>query len=172
MRVAGLLVASVALAAGGATASARPPAVKQARSAHVLMKLPVRRAHRLFAPGGAVVAGGAVAALSGPPAPVVAPAAAIASTVGADAFDLGSFVLRLTRPAVPAGTLTIYFHNRDVGDHNLWIDGPGLAAPLQVSGAVGENGTATKRLAVGAGAWRLYCSLPGHEAMSATLTVG
>jgi hypothetical protein len=107
-----------------------------------------------------------------PAAPVDGAPAPVASTLGAEAFDLGTFVLRLTRPVVPAGTLTIYFRNRDAGEHNLWIDGPGLDSALLVSGAVGEGGVATAKLAVTAGSWRLYCSLPGHEAMSATLTVG
>lgn len=103
------------------------------------------------------------------PAPAAAP---VASALGVDAYDFGTFVLRLTRTAVPAGTLTIYFRNHDSSEHNLWIDGPGLGAPLVVSDAVGENGGATTTLPVVAGAWRLYCSLPGHDAMSRTLTVG
>jgi hypothetical protein len=41
-----------------------------------------------------------------------------------------------------------------------------------VSGAVAENVTATKKVDVGAGAWRLFCSLPGHASMSETITVG
>jgi plastocyanin len=111
---------------------------------------------------------------SAPEAPAAAPTqpAAVASTVGVGAYDLGSFVLRLTRLSVPAGALTVYFRNHDVSEHNLWIDGPGLASALLVSGAVGEGATASKNLTVAAGSWRLFCSLPGHEAMSATLTVG
>jgi plastocyanin len=109
---------------------------------------------------------------AGVPAPVSLPAP-VASTLGVDAFDIGGlFTLRLTRVAIPVGTVTIYYRNRDVSEHNLWIDGPGDDAPVLVSGAVGENATATKRVDVGAGAWRLFCSLPGHEAMSATITVG
>jgi plastocyanin len=136
------------------------------------MKVPVARV-RAPVPAGAPAAPAAVAAAvpDVPPAPISA-VAPVASTLGAEAFDFGTFVLRLTRPAVAAGTLTIYFRNRDVSDHNLWIDGPGMSGPLQVSGEVGENGTATKRVVVAAGSWRLYCSLPGHEAMSAALTVG
>ena len=103
------------------------------------------------------------------PAGVPAP---VASTLGVDAYDFGTFVLRMTRTAVPAGTLTIYFRNHDSSEHNLWIESPGLGAPLVVSEAVGENGGATTTLPVVAGAWRLYCSLPGHDAMSRTLTVG
>lgn len=93
------------------------------------------------------------------------------SALGVDAFDIGRFVLRLTRVAIAAGDLTIYYRNRDSSEHNLWIAGPG-SEPVLVTGAVGENVTATKKVAVTAGSWRLYCSLPGHESMSATITVG
>jgi plastocyanin len=122
--------------------------------------------------GPVVVETPAVAVVEATPAPAAAAPAPVASAVGVEAFDVGGFALRLSRLSVPAGTLTVYFRNRDISDHNLWIDGPGLDGALQVSGNVGENGTASKKLAVTAGAWRLFCSLPGHEAMSATLTVG
>ena len=102
-----------------------------------------------------------------------APAPAVASSVGAEAYDFGSFVLRLTRTAVPAGDLTIYFRNYDVGEHNLWLDPPAAAgrSPQMISEAVGEGGGATKTVAVTAGTWRLYCSLDGHEAMTRDLAV-
>ena len=97
----------------------------------------------------------------------------VASSVGAGAYDFGSFVLRLTRVAVPAGNLTIYFHNYDVSEHNLWIAPPAaLGRPaLLVSEAVGEHGGATKTIPVTIGTWRLYCSLDGHEAMTRDLAV-
>ena len=97
----------------------------------------------------------------------------MASSVGAEAYDFGSFVLRLTRTAVPAGDLTIYFRNYDVSEHNLWIDPPAAAggAPLMISEAVGEGGGATKTVAVTPGTWRLYCSLDGHAAMTRDLAV-
>ncbi len=109
-----------------------------------------------------------------PPAPgTPEPAPPVASTVGAEAHDFGSFVLRLTKTSVPAGTLTIYFRNYDVSDHNLWIAAPASSAapPVLVSGAVGEGGGATKTVAVTAGTWRFYCSLDGHEAMTRDLAV-
>ena len=101
------------------------------------------------------------------------PVAPVASTIGAEAYDFGSFVLRLTKTAVPAGNLTIYFRNYDVSEHNLWIAAPAAsaAAPVLVSGAVGEGGGATKTVAVTPGIWRLYCSLTGHEAMTRDLAV-
>jgi len=97
----------------------------------------------------------------------------VASSLGAGAYDFGTFVLRLTRTAVPAGDLTIYFHNYDVSDHNLWIAPPpafGRPAVL-VSEDVGEHGGATKTVPVTPGTWRLYCSLNGHEAMTRDLAV-
>jgi hypothetical protein len=98
----------------------------------------------------------------------------VASTVGAEAYDFGTFVLRLSRTAVPAGDLTIYFRNHDISEHNLWLDAPPASgvAPLMISEAVGENGGATKTVAVTPGTWRLYCSLLGHDAMTRDLAVG
>jgi hypothetical protein len=114
-------------------------------------------------PGGAGPLG-----VDAPPA-----AAPVRSTVGADAYDLGAFVLRLTRASVPAGALTIYFRNHDISLHNLWLAAPGSdTAPVVISDAVGESEGAAKTVAVTPGTWRLYCSLPGHESMSAALTVG
>ena len=105
-----------------------------------------------------------------PPSPT--DPAPVASTIGAEAYDFTSFVLRLTKTSVPAGNLTIYFRNYDVSDHNLWIDPPsGAGAPTQISPAVGEGGGATKTVAVTPGTWRFYCSLLGHEAMTQDLTV-
>lgn len=97
----------------------------------------------------------------------------VASSVGAGAYDFGSFVLRLTRTSVPAGNLTIYFHNYDVGEHNLWIAPPPASGrpALLVSEAVGEHGGATKTVPVTPGTWRLYCSLTGHDVMTRNLAV-
>jgi plastocyanin len=115
----------------------------------------------------------APAAAAAPPAPTPGgtPAAPVSSTLGVGAWDVGGFVLRLTRASVPAGTLTVFFHNNDVSDHNLWIEGPGGAVLERVSDAVGENGGASHTLAVTPGAWRLFCALPDHDAMTRTLTV-
>lgn len=97
----------------------------------------------------------------------------VASSVGAEAHDFGTFVLRLTRTAVPAGELTIYFRNYDIADHNLWLDPPPATsgAPVIISEAVGENGGATRTVPVTPGTWRLYCSLLGHGSMTRDLAV-
>jgi hypothetical protein len=96
----------------------------------------------------------------------------VASTIGVEAYDLGTFVLRLTRTLVPAGDVTIYFRNYDVSDHNLWLARPGAEADAQrISDDVGAGGGAAKTVRVSVGDWRLYCSLPGHGSMDRTLTV-
>jgi plastocyanin len=118
---------------------------------------------------------GAVAPGAGPsdppPPPGGVPTAPVASTLGVSAYDSDGFVLRMTRTSVPAGNLTIFFRNHDVSDHNLWIEGPGGDVVERISDSVGEDGGATHTLAVTAGAWRLFCSLPDHGAMTRTLTV-
>jgi plastocyanin len=140
---------------------------RRAAAAAAAARKPV--APKPVAPAAVVVP---VAPVVAPVAPAAAPAP-VASALGVDAFDIGGlFTLRLTRIAIPVGTVTIYYRNRDVSEHNLWIAGPGYDAPVLVSGAVAENATATKKVDVGAGAWRLFCSLPGHASMSETITVG
>jgi hypothetical protein len=104
-----------------------------------------------------------------PPAPVVS--TPVASTLGVGAYDVGGFVLRLTRTSLPAGSLTVFFRNHDVSDHNLWIENPGGDVLERISDTVGEDGGAARTLMVAAGAWRLFCALPDHGAMTRTLTV-
>ena len=87
------------------------------------------------------------------------------------AYDIGGFLLRLTRTSVVAGQLTVFFRNYDVSDHNLWISGPGGDVVERISDTVGESGGGSRTLPVTAGSWRLFCSLPDHDAMTRTLTV-
>jgi len=89
----------------------------------------------------------------------------VASTLGVEARDIGGFVLRLTRTAVPDGNLTIFFRNFDAGKHNLWIQAPANAS-VQISEDVGEGAGAAKTVAVTPGSWRLYCSIEGHSSMT------
>jgi hypothetical protein len=104
-----------------------------------------------------------------PPAPP--PPAPVVSTLGVGAYDMDGFVLRLTRTSVPAGILTIFFRNHDVSDHNLWISSPDGEIVERISDTVGEDGGDSRTLPVTAGAWRLFCALPDHGAMTRTLTV-
>ena len=123
--------------------------------------------------GPAGPAGTPVAPVAPGPGATPPPPAPVASSVGAEAYDFGTFVLRLTRASVPAGDLTIYFRNYDVSEHNLWLDAPSAAGggSQLISAAVGEGGGATKTVPVTPGFWRLYCSLDGHEAMTRGLAV-
>jgi plastocyanin len=120
---------------------------------------------------GAVAPGAGPSAPSAPPPPGGVPTAPVASTLGVSAYDSDGFVLRMTRTSVPAGNLTIFFRNHDVSDHNLWIEGPGGDVVERISDTVGEDGGASRTLAVTPGAWRLFCALPDHGAMTRTLTV-
>jgi plastocyanin len=111
-------------------------------------------------------------ATGAPPAgPASAPPAPVVSTLGVSAYDMDGFLLRLTRTSVAAGDLTVFFRNYDVSDHNLWIAGPGEAVVEQISDTVGEGGGGSRTIAVTAGSWRLFCTLPDHGAMTRTLTV-
>jgi len=86
------------------------------------------------------------------------------------AATTAGFVLRLTRTTVQAGNLTVFFTNHDVSDHNLWIESPGGGLE-RISDTVGLNDSTNKTVAVTAGTWRLFCALPGHEAMTRDVNV-
>ena len=123
------------------------------------------------APGatpGAPAAGDPLAPPHPPPPPPPGP---VVSTLGVGAYDMDGFVLRLTRTSVPAGILTIFFRNHDVSDHNLWISSLDGEIVERISDTVGEDGGGSRTLPVTAGAWRLFCALPDHGAMTRTLTV-
>ncbi len=128
--------------------------------------------------GGATSAGAGAGAGSGDvvAADPVAPAdpgfaaPVVASTLGVEARDIDGFLLRLTRTAVPAGNLTIFFRNHDSSKHNLWI-APPAGSSMQISDDVGEGAGATKTVPVTPGSWRLYCALEGHSSMTRSLAV-
>jgi plastocyanin len=126
--------------------------------------------------GASTGAGTAAAAPATPPATTPGtpatppPPPPVLSTVGANAYDMGGFVLRLTKTTIPAGNLTVFFTNHDVSQHNLWIESPGGGLE-RISDEIGLNASVNKTVAVTAGTWRLFCSLPEHEAMTRALTV-
>ena len=102
------------------------------------------------------------------------PGPVVASTLGVEAHDFGGFVLRLTRTAVPAGNLTIFFRNYDSSKHNLWLIDRRRRARIRCRSATtsARRLGATKTVAVTPGSWRLYCSLAGHSSMTRDLAVG
>ncbi|HEV3001010.1 MAG TPA: hypothetical protein VGW75_09760 [Solirubrobacteraceae bacterium] len=110
-----------------------------------------------------------------PAPPPEAPAAPLCDPspwLGAVAEDVGGFRLRLTRTCVPAGTVLFQFRNTDLSSHNLWAEGVAPAAPPREIVRTTPGETAVRADApLTAGRWRLYCSLPGHEAMSRLVDV-
>lgn len=120
--------------------------------------------------GAGAGAGDVVAADPVAPADPGFAAPVVASTLGVEARDIDGFLLRLTRTAVPAGNLTIFFRNLDSSKHNLWI-APPAGSSMQISDDVGEGAGATKTVPVTPGSWRLYCALEGHGSMTRSLAV-
>jgi hypothetical protein len=89
------------------------------------------------------------------------------------------FRLTLTRGAVRGGAVVVELANEGEDPHNLQIapntpgapaasPSPGLSFPTLAAGQ-----RLTKTITLGPGVWRLWCSLPGHDAagMHAVLTV-
>jgi hypothetical protein len=161
-----------------ATARGALKACQAARSTRLSAKKQVAASGPWLAPASAALAtvagttptppGSGDPGSTAPPPPPPGP---VASTLGVTAYDMNGFVLRLTKTSVPAGTLTIFFRNGDVSDHNLWISSPDGETVERISDAVGLDGGASRTLPVTAGTWRLFCSLPDHDAMTRTLTV-
>jgi hypothetical protein len=81
--------------------------------------------------------------------------------------------IRLTRQSVPAGRVVLEMANLGQDPHDLnlvHVGGSGLGYAF---GQIGPGTHRTRTVALSAGTWRLWCSLPGHEAkgMHATLRV-
>ena len=102
------------------------------------------------------------------------PTCAPSRHLGATAEDADGFRLRLTRTCVPAGEVTVNWQNTDASEHDLW------ARPLAGTGGTVQQiiaATLTTELPVFAdvtltpGRWELFCSLAGHGAMRAAVTV-
>ena len=109
-----------------------------------------------------------------PPAAPADPTCGASRHLGATAEDADGFRLRLTRTCVPAGEVTVNWQNTDASEHDLW------ARPLAGTGGTVQQiiaATLTTELPVFAvvtlspGRWELFCSLSGHGAMRASVTV-
>ena len=82
--------------------------------------------------------------------------------------------LVLSRGSVKAGPALIQLQNLGQDPHDLRIERANDPA-AGFDFTLARAGTrATQSLQLGAGTWKLYCTLPGHEAlgMSALITVG
>ncbi len=95
------------------------------------------------------------------------------NAVGVKAYDRdGVFVFETTRSTVRSGALSVNFHNYDLDDHNLWIEGTApLVGPLKLSDEIPLHGDVTKDVTLAAGAYRFFCTVPGHGSMTRALTV-
>lgn len=179
-----------------AKATKRVPACKTKRSSKKAAEQPrqkrrcrPRARHLRKQPAARQPAAAAPTAPGAAPAlPLVAPAAPVAAQpsapadpacdpsrhLGAVAEDADGFRLRLTRTCVPAGEVTVNWQNTDLSEHDLWarpLEGGGgtvqqiIAATLTTERPVFADVTLT------AGRWELFCSLDGHGAMKAAVTV-
>lgn len=79
-----------------------------------------------------------------------------------------------SRTTVAAGTVAVELDNRGEDPHNLRIenaDGSGTSFDF---GLAQPGSVSSQKLDLGPGTWKLYCTLPGHEAagMHALITVG
>jgi plastocyanin len=106
-----------------------------------------------------------------PEAPVLPPAPARVQVTA------GHFTLTLSRVAIPAGSLIAQLVNRDEDPHDLHLreggSGSGGADLFATLEALPGRILTAPTVTVVAGAYTLYCALPGHEqaGMRATLTV-
>jgi plastocyanin len=107
---------------------------------------------------------------SGPDAPAPDGSAPAAARLQATTRE---WSITLSRPTVGAGALILQLVNRGEDAHDLHLR-PAASGPDLLAIASTEPGTvADVSGTLAAGAYTLYCSLPGHEAagMKATLTV-
>jgi plastocyanin len=117
--------------------------------------------------------------IGGQPAPVVTPEPVVLPPIYSNPYAVQvqgfEFGLQLSKATVSAGDVRVEFNlSRAEDPHNLWLlreDGTGTPYSFdeEPSGAV-----VARTLALTRGRWKLFCSLPGHEAagMRAVLTVG
>lgn len=95
------------------------------------------------------------------------------NAVGVKAYDRdGVFVFETTRASVRPGSLTVSFRNEDLDEHDLWLEGTApLITPVRLSDPIPLHRDVTATVTVALGAYRFFCSVPGHGTMSRALTV-
>jgi plastocyanin len=185
LAVGSMPAAGSAAPAGGASAAKRKCAPKRVtkrrtrhsrvRPAKALTRTQAKRTRRCKrAPAPVPAPGIPQPAPQPPPAADPPPAAEEEAPSNRLAVKAGEFYYVLSRPSVSAGEVTVELNNYGEDPHNLNLqrqDGeaePVLSIP--VTGAT-ERDSATFDLP--AGSYRLWCSLPTHDAkgMNATLVV-
>lgn len=81
------------------------------------------------------------------------------------------YTLRLSRPTVAAGAVTIELANRGEDPHDLVIEPAGGGAAVSSFGEIDAGGLATRIVTLSTGSYKLYCSLPGHEVLGMRVTL-
>jgi plastocyanin len=82
------------------------------------------------------------------------------------------FSLTLSRQLLTPGTETIQLNNRGEDPHNLVIAPEnGSGGPIATYPDVASRETHTEQVVLPAGRYKLWCSLPGHEALGMRATV-
>ena len=108
---------------------------------------------------------------SSAPTPVTTPAPATASALSVEANAEGQLKYDKTALTANAGKISIAFTNTSPLEHNLTIE----SSSGKILGATPtfKGGTKTLALALKAGTYKFYCSVPGHRmaGMEGTLTV-
>jgi uncharacterized cupredoxin-like copper-binding protein len=112
---------------------------------------------------------GAVTSAAAPPRPCAARAAICASTrqhrpVAALGVREHEFRIGLSRITLRAGKVIVELDNEGQDVHDLRVAPVGSQQPVLAFGELRSGGRATKTVALRPGTYRLWCSLPGHEA--------
>ena len=79
----------------------------------------------------------------------------------------------LSRPSVAAGRVIVELDNQGQDGHDLRVAAVGADQPVLAFDELRSGARATKTVTLPPGTYRLWCSLPGHEAagMHAVLRV-
>jgi hypothetical protein len=83
------------------------------------------------------------------------------------------FDLTVSRKRLPAGRVSVELDNLGEDPHDLRVERARRSATGFSFDLARSHTVSTRRLTLGPGSWKLYCTLPGHAAlgMSATVTV-
>jgi plastocyanin len=105
-----------------------------------------------------------------PPPPAATGAAGGATTLENPADASGQLAFQKDSLTAPAGDITLVMENPSSVEHNIAVKGDGINEEGPV---VGQGETSEVTVALEAGEYEFYCSVPGHEAagMEGTLTV-
>lgn len=95
------------------------------------------------------------------------------NAIGVRAYDRsGVFTFETTRSTVRTGALTVSFRNYDSDEHNLWVEGTApLVTPAKLVDDLPADQSATTTVTLAAGAYRFFCTVPGHSSMTKAFTV-